>query len=407
MRNPERAIVWSVAGQAMTALAQLVILSALARVGGPSLVGEYGLAMAILTPIFNFAGFGLQVLIASDVNRQHTLPSYIGFASAAVFTAVSAVLALIFFDTVPGEVRLLLIILMVVKVAEVFSNICFGFFQREGQSSLVGRLQSYKAVTSAIVFTTVIIFGSDVYSALASYMVTNLIFMIVIELRFVAKLGSTVTPIFDVAAIILLWRSALPLAWANLMAGLTVAGPRMSVFYLMGLEALGIFTVLSYFSRVGLLLSQAVTQALLTKLARLRADGAADRYRQVLFPLKVGFPSFWLATLPVNWLCGEYLMVRVFGTDFDQVSLLFYVVGLTLSVQSVALLLQLELQAVRRFLTLARDRTILALTTLVLSYIGGALYGLMGVVTSLLLVAIVQLLQNHRSLSRYTASPGI
>src|SRR5690606_31511651 len=63
-------LVYSLVGTGFYLLTQLGVLSGLSHLRGPVAVGEFGLALALTTPLFALANMGLRTAQAVDVTEQ-------------------------------------------------------------------------------------------------------------------------------------------------------------------------------------------------------------------------------------------------------------------------------------------------------------------------------------------------
>src|SRR5487761_2005637 len=69
---------WMTIGNAVYAASQWGMVSVLARLGSPEIVGQYALGVAVSTPILMLAQLNLRSVIATDVKREHSFADYRG-----------------------------------------------------------------------------------------------------------------------------------------------------------------------------------------------------------------------------------------------------------------------------------------------------------------------------------------
>src|SRR5579875_2135561 len=88
--------VWTSAGNAVYAASQWGMVSVLAKLGTPELVGQYALGVAVTTPILMLAQLNLRSVIATDVRREHQFRDYRDLRAASLLLALAAIAALSF-----------------------------------------------------------------------------------------------------------------------------------------------------------------------------------------------------------------------------------------------------------------------------------------------------------------------
>src|SRR6476660_1556484 len=68
---------WTFAGNVVYAACQWGMLSALAKLGNPELVGQFALALAVTSPVFMLANLQLRGVQATDAQSQYTFADYL------------------------------------------------------------------------------------------------------------------------------------------------------------------------------------------------------------------------------------------------------------------------------------------------------------------------------------------
>jgi O-antigen/teichoic acid export membrane protein len=67
---------WTLAGSLVYAGCQWGMLSVLAKLGSPAIVGQFALALAITAPVFMFTNLQLRGVQATDAQSEYEFPDY-------------------------------------------------------------------------------------------------------------------------------------------------------------------------------------------------------------------------------------------------------------------------------------------------------------------------------------------
>src|ERR1700674_4553211 len=90
---------WTLAGNVIYALCQFGMLSALAKLGNASIVGQYALALAIAAPVFMLTNLQLRAVQATDSRHEY------GFADYFTLRTVSTLLGFLVIVGIAAVVR--------------------------------------------------------------------------------------------------------------------------------------------------------------------------------------------------------------------------------------------------------------------------------------------------------------
>src|ERR1035441_5049952 len=82
------------AGNAVFAAAQWATLSLVARLGGTEMLGQYALAVAIVSPVALFAHLNLRAVLATDVERWHPFGDYMAVRMGVTGLGLAVILGL-------------------------------------------------------------------------------------------------------------------------------------------------------------------------------------------------------------------------------------------------------------------------------------------------------------------------
>jgi O-antigen/teichoic acid export membrane protein len=382
------------------------MLSAIAKLGNPSIVGQFTLGLAISAPVFMFTNLQLRAVQATDVNAECGFADYFTLRLLATLLGLITIAVLLPFVVSSSAVRLVVLLVAVSKCIECMSDVTAGLLQREEKLKRVAISLMIRGCGSLLVFSLTFVWLRNLalavtamsavwFAVLLFYDVPNVKALIGREQAFFR---------FDRSA---LWRLALlglPLGWVATFASLNVNLPRYFLEHYRGLADQGIYASLAYLViGVGLIV-YALTQSVTTRLASLFAAGNLKQFVRLLTKLSMLGVLLAAVGVPLTFVLGRPLLILLYRHEYgDHVGLLALLVGIA-GLSTIGSFLFCGLTAARAF----RAQVPVYLAALLVATAGSTLliprYGMMGAGTAVLLSALTIVLGGlwmmHKILSR-------
>lgn len=385
---------WTFAGNMLYAGCQWGMISVLAKLGSPSITGQFTLGLAVSAPVFMFTNLQLRAVQATDMNAECGFADYFSLRLLATLLGLAAIIALLPFAGASRGVRLVVLLVSAAKCIECMSDVTAGLLQREEQLKLVAIGLMIRGAASVLVFSMTFTWSHNLALSVAAMSGVWLAVLVFYDVpnarRWIA--GREIFFRFDRRALGRLAMLGLPLGWVATLGSLSVNMPRYFLEYYRGLEEQGIYSSLAYLMVVVSLVVVALTQSVTTRLARLFADG--DRKEFVLLLSKLCLLGVLIAAagVPLMLLFGRPLLSLLYRPEYaGHMGLAALLVG-TAGLYTVGAFLSCGLTAARRF----RAQVPVFLAATVIGGAGSALlvprYGLMGAGTGLLVSVLVQVL---------------
>jgi O-antigen/teichoic acid export membrane protein len=183
-----------------------------------------------------------------------------------------------------------------------------------------------------------------------------------------------------------------PLGGGILANSLQVSVPRILIERFLGLEALGLFTVVDYLLQASVIASNSVSHALLNRFARLAQSNRHKELKNVVFRLFFLFGGAGLVAIAVAYWIGEDILGLLFGRQYSSTAPLLVIMSVVISIRMLSVLPQTVLMAERRFSLFL----LLQVIGLALTVLGGLIaipaYGLIGAGYLLLVTTVFRLI---------------
>lgn len=275
---------WTVAGNAVFAGSQWGILAVFAKLGGAETVGQFSFASAIVTPVFLFLNLQLRSVYAADASQRNTHETYLGLR--LLTTMAATLVAGGFALAQPAGTALVVLALAAAKSVDAISDIVYGLAQRRLCLDLIARsliIRGVSALALAMVaFRVTHSLAAAILGMSAAWLAVlyrhDLTTAAILRkgeiLAGSASINQTLRPDYAISRLLPLARTALPLGAVMLLIGLETSVLRIMIAQECGMESLGVFTAMVYLTVAGSVMSTALSQTLMPRLAN--AIAAAD-----------------------------------------------------------------------------------------------------------------------------------
>lgn len=272
-----RNFAWAFLGSAVLAASQFAIQIAITKLApsgieGSRRVGDWTLANAITGPIFVFFFFKLRVVVTTDTRDEHAWPVYAGtraWAMLAALAVTAGVLALRYREPVAWIVAGVAL----AKACEGGSDIIYGYLQRRDRLDRVARSQIARGAVAVLLGIGVLV-ATDSVAAVA--WATAAVYAGGLLWDAWSTPDPTAMPRSDAAAIGRLLRQYGQLGLVTAIGSLQINIPRYFLEHHVSRSELGVFGMMQTLLMLGGLIINAMTNAVMARLAR---HVAADEWR--------------------------------------------------------------------------------------------------------------------------------
>lgn len=146
---------WAVAGNVTSSGCQWLIVVLLARIGTPDIVGQYTLALAVVSPVFLFASLNLRNIQSTDVVEPRPVATYLSIRLLTASVALALSLALAWWGYQSEGVRLTILAVALAKVVDAVVETIYGQLQQEERIEPISRSMMARSLLGLAVFGAV------------------------------------------------------------------------------------------------------------------------------------------------------------------------------------------------------------------------------------------------------------
>jgi O-antigen/teichoic acid export membrane protein len=325
---------WNLTGGVSVAAASFLLQVIIARAGGPSLLGNYSIAMAYVAPIYMFSALQLRQILATDVINQFPFQVYFCLRIATTFLASLIILVGIASD--PALPTQLIFAIACFKSAEWIGDIFLGLFQKVQRIDLIGKSLLIKSAVLLLSCTAVLL----TYNQIALGFLITTIFTAATVYFFDFRLGfqkidkdqQVFTAPIEISALWQLLHTTLPLGFVMFLIALHANIPKYFIQAQLGIEALGLFSGLFMVANVPSLVVQSTVQPLAAKFALCAANRDKNQFLKLLAMTSIVGLAMSVISIFIMTMFGEKLYTVLLGPRFFKPNVL-KIIMLALSIQ--------------------------------------------------------------------------
>lgn len=311
---------WILAGQSIYALCQWGMLSVLAKLGSPVIVGQFALALAIAAPVFLFTNLQLRAVQATDARSEYSFGDYFTLRILATSIGLAALLFLALVVSYDATTRAAIVMVAIAKSFECMSDVAAGLLQKNERLDRVAVGLMIRGFLSLFLFAILFVRYKSLELALCGMAVSWLGVLVFYDLRWVRKLlgPSERLVLFHKDCLRRLLGLSLPLGLVYALIQLNINIPRYFLQHFRGAADLGIFASLAYPVVALNLVVYALGQSATTRLSRMYAQGDLRSFKSVIRKLVVVGSVCMGAAIPFTLWLGRPILTLLYRPEYAE-----------------------------------------------------------------------------------------
>jgi O-antigen/teichoic acid export membrane protein len=324
-RSLGKNISWTTLGNIIYAGCQWGIITALAKFGTPSMVGQFALALAVTAPIVQFLNFHLRSVQATDAKQEYL---FVDYFTLRTVTTILAVMSCFGVAALGGHSRETVIVIMMValtKGIDAFSDVYYGFFQQREHMDVISKALVMNGVLSLLLLSAGVVMTGNLIVGVLGYAIGSLFplvsYVVPQGMHMLCGSGTFAGRSLFRWRTDVIWRlarTALPLGIVMLLISLNTNIPRYFIEAEVGSHGLGIFAALAYLIVAGGTVVSAIGQAVSPRLAQYYASGRTDQFRSMLMKLMAVGVAIGLLGALIATVAGRPLVTFVYTAEYAE-----------------------------------------------------------------------------------------
>jgi O-antigen/teichoic acid export membrane protein len=317
-------------GMTMYSASQWLMISLLAHLGGPVPVGQLSLALSIVTPLAILSSLSSRMLLQMDGRSDdEVFRDYWHLRLATTVLFFVAVFGVLLWRKDDASFTLSILIVAVFRGVENLSDVLCGLAQNRDNQSVLSLSLSFRGLGTIVPFGIVYLLTKSLPAALASVAV-SWAFVFLNDWRLTRHWHGDLSTIAHRQVAGLAWRS-LPIGVSVFLSGFGIVAPRLVLESHTGVEALGVFSALTYTITLGNLFVGAISNSMLRDVASYWQAGNTKAFFNVIAKSTILLTVMCVIGVILAALFGKWILLVLYGPKFAAYTTLFTVVAIAAS----------------------------------------------------------------------------
>ena len=387
---------WNLTSNVVYGLYQWLLVAVIAKLAGPSSVGEYSLAAAVIVPVQMFFNMQLRAIQASDAADEFRLQDYVRWRYLTTVSAALVIGIISISGVLPLQVSIALGGMIAVKGAESIADVLYGAFQRAERMDISSRARIYESVLAAIAFTAIFWSTHNLLLALlvmSASLVVVLLFFTVPRLKVIDVRVHELFPgrIRRHTAENLL-KLSIPLGVTMAIISANAALPRLALGRFESEFEVGIYAGLAQLIVAGTMVVGAAGQAVTPRLARHAVVRDYRKFNLLLRQLVLAAFSLGVVGVLLSAILGGTVLKLLYTEEYGAYTQELTVLALSAAFTFAASFQGYALTALRVISQQVAMVLVVTGVTLIGLIVTVPVWGLMGACLSVLLGSLTQFL---------------
>jgi O-antigen/teichoic acid export membrane protein len=399
---------WAFSGNLFYAACQWGMLTALAKLGSPTMVGQFALGLAVTAPVILFFNLQLRGIQATDAKQDYLFGDYLALRLLTTFLALIVLAALVGVSNYERATVYVVLGVAAAKAVESVSDVFYGLMQQHERMDCIAL-----SLAAGVYYTGTVVWG--VVGMIVSWAGVLLLFDMPNGMRIGRSAGNTghlpatadarlLVPRWQPRTLSRLARLALPLGGVMLLLSLNTNIPRYFIEHHLGSEQLGLFSAIAYLLVAGNTVVSALGQSASPRLARYFAQRDRRSFLVLLGRLLLIGLGLGMIGILAAWFFGREILTLLYTPQYAERSDIFLWVMVAATFSYLASFLGYGMTATRSFSPQLPLFALVTASTFVASLLLVPKEGLKGAVLATMASVLVQFLGscwvNWRALSR-------
>jgi O-antigen/teichoic acid export membrane protein len=315
---------WLFSANIIKGLYQWLVLILIVKYYSNYEVAEFTFAYALAAPVFMFANMQLKSIYVVDHNNND---KQINYFILRLFTVLICIVGFLFYFEITKKMSLIFIVIIFIKSIESIFDMFHGYFQKIERMEYMSKSLILQSIFSLVAFFIIINYQYDLYLALFSVLLVNIIVLICYDFKIINQIQrvSKRSVVINYKFIRNILYNSIPLGFAVFLTSYTTNLPRLGVEEYLGVDSLAFFGAFSYMS-IGLFQMLLPLQIIIRpKLAKALRDNNQKIFLNFLFLSILITVLFTSVLYGVFSLYGNDIITLVYNKSYlEYLDVLLY-----------------------------------------------------------------------------------
>lgn len=399
---------WTFAGNIVYASCQWGMLTVIAKLGSPEMVGQFTLGLAFTAPLFMFSNLQLRAIQATDTKQEYQFRDYLGLRLIATGLTILITLGITWKSGYRWDTTLVVLGLSLSKAVDSISDVFSGLIQQHERMDLIAISSMMRGLLSLLFLAIGVYLTHSVFWGTLGLSVASAIVLVGYDIpsgglmfrdsasrlnpASKPETGDPLKPDWHWNKLKQLFWLSLPLGFTMMLISLNTNIPRYFINQHLGERELGLFAAISYSMVAANMLVGALGQSATPRLAKYYAAGNRHAFAALLFKLVSIGLIIGIVGIFVVKIGGKEILTILYRPEYAQPQYLeiFLLLMVSTAISNVSSFLGYGMTAIRYFsVQLPLSLLVTGISALSCYWLIPNL-GLRGAAIALLIGAIVQ-----------------
>lgn len=319
------------------AASKFIIVVIITKILGAEVLGVYSLTLSIVTPLFILVQLKSRTIVSTDTLNKFKLSDI--FLLNTVSTFIGLIILILIGFLIPLNAVSLVIILILqglIKCIENYSQLAYGYFQKNNKFGLISRSVYLHNSTHIISFIfAFLILKEELLLALSfSFIGSSIVFLkfdLPNLLRCEGKSGINVKSI-NKNEILTIAKKGIPFSLSSTISSFNSNIPRYYLGLIVSTFQVGIYSGLIYILTIGSLFVNSLSQTFISSLASFYDNHNFERFEKMIWKLNVVGGSAGILIVLIVTLLGDKILILLFNDDFLNYHLELIILSISLAI---------------------------------------------------------------------------
>jgi len=324
---------WTLVGNLVYAAAQWGMLTAMAKLGTPEMVGQFALALALTTPVFAFSNLQLRGIQATDAKATYQFNDYLALRMVCTTAAVCFIAATAAVLDSSMETKIVILVVGIGKAFDALSDVYHGFLQQAEEMDRIAKSMMLNGVGSLIVLGAALVLTGDLVLGVTASAIVSVVTLLGVVIPMTASMVAArpglrnegyvdralhLRPRWSRETMLRLTRLAAPLGLVMLLLALNTNTPRYFVEHVLGERELGIFAALAYVLVAGSTVVNALGASASPRLGQFLAARKMAAFRSLLMRLVAIGLAGGLVGAVIALVAGREILTLLYTAEYGE-----------------------------------------------------------------------------------------
>ena len=379
---------WNTLGVSLNSFLIMLLLIVITRINGIKISGYFSFAFSFCAIIQTITTYGGRNYQASDIDNKIDDNSYL--STKVITTIIGIILSIIYFLIFKQakETILFIMLIMVIKIIETFSDVFYAVLQKNNQLDVVGKSYTIKNIIGFVTFTAIDYFTKDIILSITGMIAINVLLFIVYDYRKTLKISKPKISINSKCVRVL--KECFYFFFYNFLILLIANISRFTVNNLLSANELGYYGILIMIPSIMTLFGQFLITPSLVSLSKLYKKNDIKNFIKELRKVFIFSIGISVVFIICAYFLGEQVLSILYSISFKGYKIIFIEFILTGLFNAFTLIISNALTVMRK----TKYQVYLYIITLTLGIVSSYLltknYGFNGAIYSYLITMGLQ-----------------